>query len=178
MELILDIPMLADHRDEGGGRPPQTGNVEAIATGDRRVLGRHPHRFHGYDRLETRPFRELRQGCQVCDGPHPAAYCAAMRVIKGIKEILVTTPGEMGLDVLMKVLLDCRIRLFVMALQRQEIIAALVEDLLSDGGLTAHRIDGHHTALDSEQGEQLWHSGDLIGLRIGFALAYDEPTTL
>jgi hypothetical protein len=23
MELILDIPMLADHRDEGGGRPPQ-----------------------------------------------------------------------------------------------------------------------------------------------------------
>jgi len=27
MELILDIPMLADHRDEGGGRPHQTGNV-------------------------------------------------------------------------------------------------------------------------------------------------------
>src|SRR5215471_13797870 len=54
MELILDIPMLADHRDEGGGRPHQTGNVEAIATGDRRVLVRHPNRFHGYDRLGSR----------------------------------------------------------------------------------------------------------------------------
>ena len=27
MELILNIPMLANHGDEGGGRPHQTGNV-------------------------------------------------------------------------------------------------------------------------------------------------------
>ncbi len=37
-----------------------------------------------------------------------------MRVIKGIKEILGGAPGQMVFDVLMKVLFDCRIRLFVM----------------------------------------------------------------
>jgi len=37
-----------------------------------------------------------------------------VRVIKGIKEILGGARGKMELDVLMKVLFDCRIRLFVM----------------------------------------------------------------
>src|SRR5919204_5972485 len=74
MELMLDIPMLADHGDEGGGRPYQTGKGEAVVTGDRHVRVRHAHRFHDTDRLETRPWRELRQSSQVCDGPDPAAH--------------------------------------------------------------------------------------------------------
>jgi hypothetical protein len=53
MELILDIPMLADHRDEGRRRPHHGGKVEAVGTGDRRVLVRHPNRFHDNDGLET-----------------------------------------------------------------------------------------------------------------------------
>ena len=57
MELMLDIPMLADHRDEGRSRPYQAGQVAAVVTGDRRVLVRHPNRFHNHDRLEARPLR-------------------------------------------------------------------------------------------------------------------------
>jgi len=30
MELMLDIPMLTNHGDEGGGRPHQTGEGEAV----------------------------------------------------------------------------------------------------------------------------------------------------
>jgi hypothetical protein len=38
--------MLANHRDEGGGRARQTGKVEAVVTGDGGVLMCHPNRFH------------------------------------------------------------------------------------------------------------------------------------
>ena len=57
MELIFNIPMLADHRNEGRSRPYQAGKVEAVVTGDRRVLVRHPNRFYDNDRLEARLFR-------------------------------------------------------------------------------------------------------------------------
>ena len=52
------------------------------------------------------------------------------------------------LNVLMKVLCDRRVGLFVIALQGQEIVATLVPDVLRDGCLTAHRIDGDNTALE------------------------------
>jgi len=66
MQRIVDIPMLANHRDEGRRRPYQTGKVEAVVTRDRRVLVRHPHRFHDHDGLEAGPFRSLWEGCKVC----------------------------------------------------------------------------------------------------------------
>src|ERR671924_2174029 len=62
MKLILNIPMLANHGDEGGGRPHQTGNVDAIVTRDRRLLMSHTNRFDDNYGLETRPLRQLRQG--------------------------------------------------------------------------------------------------------------------
>ena len=150
MELIFDILMLADHGDEGGGRPHQTGNIDAVVTGDRRVLVRHPNRFYGNDRLETRPFRQVRQGCQVCDGPHSAAYHAAVRVIKGIKEILGVPPGQMVFDLLLKVGFDGRVGLFIVALQGEEIIAALVSHLGRDRRLTVHGINGHDTPFEGK----------------------------
>ena len=56
MELLLTIPMLANHGDEGGGRPHQTGNGDAVVTRDRRLL-RSPTKgcddHHGW---ETRPW--------------------------------------------------------------------------------------------------------------------------
>src|SRR5262245_32763123 len=51
-------------------------------------------------------------------------------------------------NVLMKVLCDRSIGLCVVALQGQEIVAPLVPNLLRDGRLTAHRIDGHNTTFD------------------------------
>jgi hypothetical protein len=95
MERILEIPRLPNHGAAGGGSPQYPGTGEAVVTGDRRVLVRHPHRCHGNDRLETRPWRELRPSCPGGHGPHPAADWAATRVIQGIKEMLgVPLAGE------------------------------------------------------------------------------------
>jgi hypothetical protein len=178
MELLLDIPMLADHRDEGRSRPHQAGKGEAVVTGDRRVLVRHPNRFHDHDGLEARPFRSLWEACQVCDGPAPPPYRAAMRVIEGITEVLGRAPGQLMFDVLMKVLFDRSVGLFVVALQGQERGATWVPNVRSDGRLTAHRIHGHHTTCDGEQLEEVRHGGNLIGLFLRFALAYHKATLL
>ena len=74
-----------------------------------------------------------------------------MGVIKRVKEILRIASGEIVLDVLMKVLCHGSVGLFVIALQGQEIVAALGEDLVRNRRLTAHRIDGDDTTFDGEQ---------------------------
>ena len=132
MSLILDIPRLAKHRDTSVRRPHEAGNREAVVTGDGRLLVRRTHRFHGNHRLETRPFRQLRKGWDVCYGPNPSPHRAAVCVIAGIKEMLGVTLGQMVFDGLMKVLCDRRVGLFGVALQVQEIVASLVQDLVSD----------------------------------------------
>ncbi len=148
MELILDVPMLANHRDEGGGRAADAGNVDTIITGDWCTSIGRTNSFHDNHRLQIRPFRELRDGCEVWYGPYSSSYGAPMRVIEGIKEILGGTPGEMMFNVLMEVSFDGSRGFFVVALQGQEIVPTLRPDLASDGGLTAHRINGHNTAFD------------------------------
>ena len=148
MQFLLNIPMLAYHRDKGGGRARQTGNVEAVVARDRGVLMGHPNRFYSNHGLQTRPFRQFRKGGEVGDGPDSPPYGPAVRVIEGIKEVLGRAPGQLVFDVLMQVLFDRRIGLFVIALQGQEIVATLVPDVLRDGCLTAHRIDGDNTALE------------------------------
>src|SRR4029453_18842909 len=64
------------------------------------------------------------------------------------RQLRETTPGQLMLDMLMKVLFDRSICPFVIGLQRQEVVATLVADLASDSCLAAHRIDRHNTAFD------------------------------
>ena len=88
MQLVFDIPILANHGDKSVRRPHEASNIEAVVTGDRRVLVSSTNRFHGNHRLEVRPFRQLREGIQVRNGPYPPPYEATMRFVKSIKEIL------------------------------------------------------------------------------------------
>ena len=62
MQFVLNVPMLTNHGDKGGGRPHQTGNINAVVTRDGRLLMRHPNRFDDNHRFETRPFRQLWEG--------------------------------------------------------------------------------------------------------------------
>lgn len=87
-----------------------------------------------------------------------------MRVIESIKEIRGCTPRQLVFNVRMTVLCNRRVGLFVITIQGEEIVTALVSDLASDGGLTAHRINGHHPAFDGSQLEEVRNSGDCIGL--------------
>ncbi len=101
-----------------------------------------------------------------------------MRVIEGIKESLGVTPGQMVFNVLVKVLFDCVRGLFVITLQGEEIVAALLPNLARDSCLAAHGIDRDHTAFDGQQVQEVRNRRDLIGFAVGFQLANDEPTTL
>src|SRR5262249_15345766 len=65
--------------------------------------------------------------------------------------------------------------LFVVALQGQEIVTTLALDLISNGRLAAHRIDGHNTAFDGKQVQKVWNGRDLIGLAVRLQLADDNP---
>ena len=115
MKFVLNVPMLAHHRDEGSGRAHQTGNVEAVVTGDGRLLVRHANRFDANHRLEIRPFPQFRKGREVRYSPDTSPHGAAMRVIAGVTEILAGAPGQVMFDVLMEVLFDSFIDLFVIA---------------------------------------------------------------
>src|SRR5262249_44020826 len=172
MELVLNIPMLANHRDEGRRRPYEACNIDAVITGnDSARIGR-TNGFHDNDRLQIRPFRKLRDGFEVCYDPDSSPYGTAMRVIEGIKEVLGGAPRQLVLDVRMKVLLDSLIGLFVIALQRQEVVAFLSSDLTCDGRLAAHGIHGHNTPFDGEQLSEFWNRGDLIRLAVMLQLAH------
>src|SRR5215813_6785936 len=79
---------------------------------------------------------------QVRHRPDSSAHTSSVRVVKHIKEIVRIAPREIVLDLLMKVLGNSCIGLFVIVLECQEVVAALVQDLRSNGRLTAHRING------------------------------------
>jgi hypothetical protein len=101
-----------------------------------------------------------------------------VRVVKRIKEIVRITPREIVLDLWMNVRLDSCVCLLVIALECQEIGATLAQDLRSNGGLTAHRINGDNAACDGEQMEQGWKSRDLVRLLARFDLAYNETALI
>jgi hypothetical protein len=178
MALLLTIPMLPNHRDEGRGRPLQTRKREAVGTGDRRGLVGRPKRFYGNHRVQPRPFCQRWQGLQVGHGPDPSADQATVGVIKRVTEIPRLSPGQIVLDVLMKVLGDGGIGLFVIALQGQEIVASLGEELVRDSRWTSQCIDGDNTAFDGEQLEEFWSGRDLVGLAVRPGLANNETTLL
>ena len=92
--------------------------------------------------------------------------------------MLGIAPREIVLDVLMNVLGDRSVGLFVMVLQRQEVIASLVQDLCRHRGLASHGINGHHTAVDGQQLPKSWNRGDLIRLAVRLQLANDETAVL
>ena len=148
VELLLDIPMLTNHRDEGRGGPHQTGNIEAVVTRDGGLLVSHPNRFHSNHRLQAWPFLQRRQGLQVRHDPDASAHAPAVSVVECIKEIVRIAPREIVLDLLLKVRFDgCR-GFFVILLSCQEVVPSLVPDLPRNGGLTAHRIDRDDTTFD------------------------------
>ena len=116
MQLILDMPMLANHHGKSVSGPHQTRKVEAVVTRDRCVLVRRPNRFHGNDRLEAGPFFKSWERCEVCHRPDSSPHQTSVRVVERIKEVLGIAPREIVLNVLMKVLCDRRVGLFVIAL--------------------------------------------------------------
>src|SRR5215471_21517297 len=106
MQLMLNIPMLANHRDAGGGRAHQTGKVEAVVTRDRGLLVGRPNGFHSNHRLQAWPWLQRWQGSYVCHPPDSSAHATAVGRVERIKAIVRIAPRELGLDMLLQVRCD------------------------------------------------------------------------
>ena len=63
----------------------------------------------------------------------------------------------------------------LVALQRQGIVAALIDDLLGDGALAIERVGGHDRPFQRQHLQQLRHRGDLVRFRIGGDLRQHQP---
>ena len=116
MQLVLNIPMLADHARKDVSRPHQTGHREAVVTRDGGLRVGHPHRFHSNHRLQAWPFLQRRQGLHVRHRPDSSPHAPSMGVVERIKEVVDIAPRQMVLDLLMKGRLDSCIGLFVIVL--------------------------------------------------------------
>ena len=114
MQLVFDIPMLADHRDEGGGRPYHAGKIEVVVTRDRGLLVGYPNSFHRNHCLEAWPFLQCRQRLQVWHDPDAAAHTASVGVVECIKDIGRITPREMVRHLRMTVRCDGSIGFWLM----------------------------------------------------------------
>src|SRR5207245_5196502 len=119
MQLILNIPMLTNHRDEVTGRSDEARNVDPVVTGNGRTWRSGTNRFDDNHRLEVRPLRQRRKNRSVRYGPDSSPYCAAVRIVEGIKAIIRIAPWKIVFDILMKVLFDHGGGLFMIALQGQ-----------------------------------------------------------
>src|SRR3954468_16168301 len=62
----------------------------------------------------------------------------------------------------------------LVALEGQDVVAVLIDDLSGDVTLAVEGIDGHDRSLERQHLQQLGHGGDLIGFRLGGDLGQDE----
>ena len=62
----------------------------------------------------------------------------------------------------------------LIALEREQVVPALVADELGNGHLTPHRIDADQTVGDVEDSEEFGDGGDLIGFAIDLDLAEEQ----
>ncbi len=63
----------------------------------------------------------------------------------------------------------------LIALEPEDVVAALIDDLRGDLGLTAHRIDSHDAACKLQQLQKLGNGRDLVGCLLGGFLPQHQP---
>jgi hypothetical protein len=85
--------------------------------------------------------------------------------------VVVPHVGKGGLLGHREELLDRLLEVALVAFEPQHIVAALGDNLLGDGALAAHGIDGHETPLEIKQLQQLRDRRDLVGLFLRRLLA-------
>src|SRR4051794_16333515 len=117
----------------------------------------------------------LQPGGVVDDGRGPGLDAAMIAVdLRG--------PADLGVGEVLGFLLrgeqrDVLVQRALIALEGQNVVGLLVQDLLRDAALASHGLDGHDGALDRQQVQQLGDGDDLIGLVRHLDLTQHEALT-
>lgn len=159
MEAVFDPPVRTDDRVETLGGHRLTEQVIGCLDGG--FGGRFRRAGDLADALQAGPLAiALKSADVVRDGG-----------LAGLDPSVVGIDG--GIDIagfargIVEEQADIRMQGGLIALQRQGVIAAAIDDLLGDGALAVERVDGHDRALERQHLQQLRHRGDLVGLLVG-----------
>ena len=145
MQLILDRPVVSDDGPHEVCRQTQRSDVDARLGRDRAIDL--PRTFNDDNAVQPRPFVALTQPFDVLDDGRGAGFDAAVIAVDGLGA------ADLGIGEPIGFLL-CAEQVTIVAqgalgaCQRQHEVGLLVEDLLCDVALAAHRIDGDDGALD------------------------------
>jgi hypothetical protein len=167
----LPADRLADLLGVAGEAAEEGASFAARRAGDRALGLDHP------DAAQPRPARaggEVGDGLRLADRPAAARLDAAVPLLRRLPPV-VGDPlepvrlgvGESGLDRL----LGRRL----VALEGQDVVAPVVDDLLGDRRLAAHGVERDDAAFQRQQAQQLRQGDDLVRLVVDLDLAQDQP---
>src|SRR5204863_509322 len=94
-----------------------------------------------------------------------AILLAPVTTLTGPIDIVVQA-GETAVESLPEDLLDVFEEVFLVVLNDEGVVPALIDDLLRDGLLAAHRVDGDQSAVEFQQLQKRGNGRDLVGFRI------------
>ena len=87
---------------------------------------------------------------------------------------VVVQSGELGVERFQEGLPDVFEEVFLVVLDREGIVPALVHDLLGDGLLAAHRVDSYQRAVEVQQLQQHGNGRDFVGFGVHRYLAQGQ----
>src|SRR5713101_1116534 len=148
MQAILNPPVVAHGPGEALGIRREAAEVEALFY--RSLACQRARGFHHPDTAQPRPVLPCSQVCALLRNPIAAALFAAMALLMLFR---VSTGGAVGVRLWPRgqVLLHGLRQRGLITLERQDIVRVALYNLLGNGPLTAHGVNGHNTSLEGPQ---------------------------
>jgi hypothetical protein len=164
MHRVPDAPMTAHCLPQRLGR--QRSAEQVVPSPDRRCVRQPTLGLDHADRLQSRPPMGVlhpRQHVGIGDHPPPAQLQPPVPLVDRFVVVVLHPSKPAGLR-LVETRLHVRRQRGLIVLECRDIVAALVEPLLGDGPLAAHRIERHQATREFQGTEQLGNERDLVGL--------------
>ena len=170
MHAVLDAPVIPDRAEEHLRRARLIGRQAAEVVTPRPLHARVRVTLTGnlHDASQARPSLPLRQPSHIRGGPQPPDFPAPVPHLArlGRGEHLA---GH-ALEVLAHLLEERRL----VALEGEHVVAPLLDDLLGDARLGAHRINRHDAAFEVEHRQERRDGRDLVRVALDLPLRQHE----
>src|SRR6266542_2726337 len=169
VQAVLDPPVPAHQAPQSLRPAAVAADVQLqLAT----VLALHlPLPADGHQRLDVHPLRG--QPDRVVDHRHIPLLVATVSLLQARKRVMAQA-REVTLEGLEQQPLAGLLQRRLVALDRQQVIAPLLPNLLGYVHLAAGRVDGDQGPFQVEDAEQLRDSGDLVGAFFHLLLTQDQ----
>jgi len=145
MELVLNPPVFTHGLGKLRGLGREAAQIEALLDGGLPSQG--ARGLHHPDTAQSWPRRRLQLGIQVSTDPRTPRLHPPMPLL-GLVMIRALAAVGVGLGSRDKKALDRLLQRRLIALEGQDIVGPLLHNLLGNGALTAHGVNGHNTPFE------------------------------